>query len=248
MIRARRVASFALAFALIVAVGAAIYLGCQPYLIPVAGHGADATIGSSERVASVESPRLATSAEAHAHIPTNATAVATAPSDNASQAQPAPVPMPNAAPRLDRDQALDFLAQQFAKDESRKTLSEETQRRLAFEQEPLNEPATRQVNDALAAMVSDLDIDAASHLSIVSFECRADTCLMLAAANGLTDVRIAENATRPQAPADLQVLAGDLTRTPWWEKSGPALDTFTATFHPEGNYLLYQVYFEYPQR
>jgi hypothetical protein len=155
-------------------------------------------------------------------------------------------PTSAAVPPLERSRAIDLFAEKFAGEEAKRYPSEETQRRLAFEKQPLDAVATADANTSLATVLAGFDPQLTQHLAIASFECRGDECLLLAAENGIVYVPGDGNAWVWRAPIDGDELIARLAATPGWKTSGRQFDTFGAQYGRDGEALLW-IYFTSPK-
>jgi hypothetical protein len=143
--------------------------------------------------------------------PTRAAASPARAEPNAKAAQPptdeaAVAPAAHAIAPLDRERALDKIADAVARQKA--TQGKDTQWRKRFEEAAGNDAATvamaSQVEQALAA----LDAGARAHFLVASIECRGNQCEVLAAMNGVVDAPDANGEYGLHAPID----AGDLAR------------------------------------
>ena len=124
-------------------------------------------------------------------------------------------PSGSVAGPLDRNAALDLWAQKIVQEEGSGTDESVAlqQRRQRFQAKPVDDTVLARLTNYLTDWRAALDPKLASHLQIVSVDCRFTTCEILAVENG---IRMSDEGTvrTPIPPVDLLTLQ----ETPWWKQ------------------------------
>lgn len=145
------------------------------------------------------------------------------------------------APPIDRNHALDLLADKVMKEQDEKADARAVLERMKFERNPIDPALTDTAKANLQQYFSGLDADVQQHVAIGSVECRANACQALFAANGIVLVAAGDNVSLPQGPIDITRTVSELTRQPWWSGWGYEIDGMSAEFRD--GYVLYAVNF-----
>ncbi|WP_347262015.1 hypothetical protein [Rudaea sp.] len=240
---AKRLAHVVLAIAAAFVVGVAIFLAMRgsDVVDPVAGAQPDAP------------PVVITASEpaAQAAPTSNSPRVASSPASSSAQRDPVPhTPAKTDAsqwkswrdvPPIDREHALDRLANWVAMGKEGKSDENSVQWNRQFESHPVDVELTDEVSANIQQSFANLDADVQRHFTFGTVECRGDTCQMLAAVNGYIYNGL-DNTS--QTPLNIQQMYDVMTGQPWWSQSGWKISN-TSVYTSEG-YVLYGIYFVRP--
>lgn len=114
---------------------------------------------------------------------------------------------PTIAP-LDRERAMDRIADHVARQKAGPGDFRDALWRKKFEQAPGNDAATIAMASQVEQALSTLDEAARAHVLVGSIECRGSQCEVLAAVNGIVEVRDENGEYGTHAPID----TGDLAK------------------------------------
>jgi hypothetical protein len=148
------------------------------------------------------------------------------------------------APPIDRNRALDLLADKVMKEQDEKADARSVLERMKFERNPIDPALTDTAKANLQQYFSGLDADVQQHVAIGSVECRANACQALFAANGIVNIDTGNGASLPRGPIDLSRTVNELMQQPWWAGSGYEIGGFSAEFRD--GYALYTINFARP--